>query len=226
MSRQDRTSARAIAYWLLLALAVFAASGPVAAVGAVAAPPADPVPAAPPAVSRPAVPGASAHAIDGRRSSADFVVSLRLRGAVAGRIAGVDGGLQGSAGTGWRVQVRLDAQGLRFDGPRWMERTTRSSSFLAVDRYPSIRFESDVFDDATLHAGGPLHGQLLLRGLRRPVSFALLPSDCARPGLDCDIRVQGSVSRREFGMSAYRALVADRVDLHIRVRLRTDGLGR
>ena len=223
MSRQHRTSARVIAHWLLLALTLLAASGPVAAA---AVPAVDPVSAAAPAALRQDVAGASAHAIDGRHSSAEFGVTLRLRGAVAGRIPGVAGGLQGSPAAGWRVQVRLDAQGLRFDGPRWMERTTRSSSFLAVDRYPSIRFESDGFNDATLHAGGPLHGQLMLRGLRRPVSFALLPSECARPGLDCDIRVQGSVSRREFGMSAYRALVADRVDLQIRVRLRTDGLGR
>jgi len=223
MSRQDRTSARVIAQWLLLALTLLAISGPVAAA---AVPPVDPVSAASPAASRQDMAGASAHAIDGRHSSAEFGVTLRLRGAVAGRIPGVAGGLQGSPAAGWRVQVRLDAQGLRFDGPRWMERTTRSSSFLAVDRYPSIRFESDVFNDATLHAGGPLHGQLMLRGLRRPVSFALLRSDCARPGIDCDIRVQGSVSRREFGMTAYRAMVADPVKLHLRVRLRTDGSSR
>jgi polyisoprenoid-binding protein YceI len=164
--------------------------------------------------------GVGAHAIDGRRSSAAFVVTVRLRGVVAGRMAGVTGALAGNAATGWQVQVRLDAKGLRFDGPHWMERTTRSSTFLAVDRYPSIRFESDAFDDAVLRHGGPLRGQLTLRGLRRPVSFALLPSDCARPGFDCDIRVQGSVSRREFGMSAYRAMVADPVELRIRVRLR------
>lgn len=236
MPRPDRTLARLGAPWLL-ALALLAASG--SAVAAlddprrvdathVASLAASSVasPAASPVATGSAGPDAPGHAIDGRHSSADFVVSLRLRGAVAGRIAGAAGGLQGSAGTGWRVQVRLDAQALHFDGPRWMERTTRSPSFLAVDRYPSIRFESDAFDDATLHAGGPLHGQLTLRGLRRPVSFALLPSGCARPGLDCDIRVQGSVSRREFGMSAYRAMVADRVDVHIRVRLRRDGPSR
>lgn len=196
---RDRSSARVGAPWLL-ALVVLAAPGSPAA--------------------------APDHAIDGRHSSAEFVVTLRMRGAVTGRIPGVAGALQGDAATGWRVQVRLDAQGLRFDGPRWMERTTRSASFLAVDRYPSIRFDSDAFDDATLHAGGPLRGQLTLRGLRRPVSFALLPSDCARPGLDCDIRVEGSVSRHEFGMSAYRMLVADAVALRIRVRLRADGTSR
>ncbi len=219
MARHDRTRARLVAPWLL-ALAILGSPGSIAAA------PADLAPAAAPESTRPAMPDTPGHAIDGRHSSASFVVTLRLRGGVAGRIAGVAGALEGSAGTGWRVQVRMDALGLRFDGPRWMERTTRSASFLAVDRYPSIRFESDAFDDATLYAGGALHGQLTLRGLRRPVSFALLPSDCARPGLDCDIRVDGSLSRREFGMTAYRALVADDVALRIRVRLRPDASAR
>lgn len=191
--------------------------------GALLSPPAARAAATVPAVAAAAPAAEPARAIDGHHSSAEFVVNLRMRGASAGRIAGVAGGLEGSAAGGWRVQVRLDAKGLRFDGPRWMERTTRSATFLAVDRYPSIRFESDAFDDAVLHRGGPLQGQLTLRGLRRPVSFSLLPSDCARPGLDCDIRVQGSVSRRDFGMSAYRAFVADDVELRIRVRLRAAG---
>jgi polyisoprenoid-binding protein YceI len=157
--------------------------------------------------------------IDPRRSSARFLVTLRLRGPAEGRLPGVTGRLLGSAATGWRVRVRLDAQGLRFDGPRWMERSTRSPAFLAVDRYPAIRFDSEPFDDATLHAGGVLRGQLTLRGHRRPVVFDLLPSTCAHPGRDCDIRVQGAVSRRDFGMVAHRTMVLDTVELHIRVRL-------
>lgn len=146
-----------------------------------------------------------------------------MRGPAQGHIPGVTGQLAGNREAGWRVQARLDAQGLHFDGPHWMERTTRSPSFLAVDRYPSIRFESERFDDALLRSGGPLHGELTLRGLRRPVSFVLLPSTCARPGMDCDIRVEGSLSRREFGMTAYRMLVDDTVELGLRVRLRTSG---
>ena len=59
-----------------------------------------------------------------------------------------------------------------------------------------------------------------LRGLGRPVSFLLLPSDCARPGLDCDLQVHGRVSRKAFGMSAYRVLVRDQVDVRFRMRLR------
>jgi polyisoprenoid-binding protein YceI len=101
-----------------------------------------------------------------------------------------------------------------------MERVTRSDSFLAVDRYPAIRFASASFDDQVLHAGGELPGHLTLRGLTRPVSLRLLPSQCARPGQDCDIHVQGQLCRKEFGMTAYRALLRDGVEVHFRVRLR------
>jgi polyisoprenoid-binding protein YceI len=162
-------------------------------------------------------------AIDGRRSQAHFIVRLRFRGAVVGRMGGVAGQLRGDAAGGWSVAVRMDAGSLRMEGPRWMERATRSPAFLAVDRYPAIRFESAPFDDAVLRGGGPVQGELLLRGLRRPVGFELLPSECDRPGRDCDIRVQGSLSRREFGMSAHRAMVDDRVELQLRVRLHADG---
>jgi polyisoprenoid-binding protein YceI len=158
-------------------------------------------------------------AIDPRRSSARFLVTLRMRGPAEGRIPGVTGALRGSAATGWRVDVRLDAKGLHFAGPQWMERATRSASFLAVDRYPSIRFASALFDDALLRSGGQLSGELTLRGQRHTVAFTMLPPGCARPGRDCDIRVEGAISRRSFGMTAHRAIVLDRVELHIRVRL-------
>lgn len=166
---------------------------------------------------------ARAYAIDGRRSGAVFRVQLRARQTpVEGRLGAPRGELSGAAASGWTVQVRLDGRGLKVDGPRWMERATRSDAFLAVDRYPAIRFASDAFDDHVLHAGGALPGHLTLRGLTRPVSLRLLPSDCARPGQDCDIHVQGELSRKDFGMTAYRAFLRDGVEVHFRVRLRAE----
>lgn len=161
-------------------------------------------------------------AIDGRQSSASFVVHLRLRAPTEGRITGVTGEFVGSEAGGWQVSVQVDGRSLRVPGPRWMERVTRSDAFLAVNRYPSIRFESALFSDQALHAGGPLEGELSLRGLRRPVSFLLLPSECDRPGRDCDINVQGRISRKAFGMTAYRTMLRDEVDFRFRVRLRQD----
>ena len=161
-------------------------------------------------------------AIDGRHSSASFIVHMRIKMRAEGRLARVGGQLRGTPATGWQVLVKVDGRSLRFDGPAWMDRITRSDAFLAVDRYPAIRFESDSFTDAMLHAGGPLHGQLSLRGLTQPVSFQLLPSGCAQPGRDCDIQVEGTISRHAFGMNSHRAMVKDEVDLRIRVRLQPD----
>ena len=141
-------------------------------------------------------------AIDGSHSSATFSVHMRLRKPAEGRIAGVSGQLAGSPKAGWRVTVEMDGRTLHVAGARWMERVTRSDSFLAVNRYPSIRFASAAVSDQVLRTGGPLEGELTLRGLRRPVSFLLLPSECDQPGRECDIQVQGSISRQAFGMTA------------------------
>ena len=170
-----------------------------------------------------APPTTRSYAIDTPRSGAVFRVRLRARQRlVEGHLTAPRGELSGSPQAGWTVTVRVDGRRLQVEGPRWMERATRSDPFLAVDRYPSIRFASARFDDHVLHAGGKLPGQLTLRGLRRPVSLRLLPSECARPGQDCDIHVQGELSRKDFGMTAYRALLRDAVEVRFRVRLRAE----
>jgi polyisoprenoid-binding protein YceI len=64
-----------------------------------------------------------------------------------------------------------------------------------------------------------VRGELTLRGLTRPVSFRLLPSGCAHPGRDCDLQVNGTINRKEFGMTAYPVSVRDDVELRMRVRL-------
>lgn len=158
-------------------------------------------------------------AIDGSRSQASFEVHLRLPLRARGRFERVSGTLIPAPDGAWQVRVAIDGRSLRFDGPGWMERVTRSEAFLALDRYPDIEFHSDPISDAALHGGGELRGQLSLRGQRRPVAFVLLPPGCARPGRDCDLHVRGTVSRHDFGMTAYRISVRDPVDVDIRVRL-------
>lgn len=165
---------------------------------------------------------AKAIAIDAAQSSARFLVHTRISMNAGGEMNPVSGELTGSPDSGWQVLVYVDGRSLKFDGPRWMERITRSEAFLAVDRYPEIHFHSVKFADAVLRDGGPLLGDLTLRGKTRPVEFQLLPTACDRPGRGCDIQVQGTVSRHAFGMNAYRALVKDDVDFDIRVRLQAE----
>jgi len=166
---------------------------------------------------RPAPPAALQ--IDGAQSEARFVVYLRVGMRTQGRIPKVSGEMRGDA-KGWQVLVVADGRSLVVRGPKWMERSTRSPDFLDVDAHPQIRFESERFSDRLLHAGGGIRGSLTLRGLTRPVSFRLLPSACAHPGRDCDLQVQGTINRKDFGMTAHPVSVRDDVELHMRVRLR------
>lgn len=157
-------------------------------------------------------------AFDPVASRAGFEVGLRLAGDVRGRFQHLEGELQ-PAGDRWQVRVRLDARELDLDGPAWMVRATRSDKFLDVERHPDIRFESDPFPRELLRRGGELGGRLQLRGRTRPVVFRVAPSSCKVPGRQCDIRVHGSVSRRDFGMGSQRLWVRDDVGFDFRVRL-------
>lgn len=153
-------------------------------------------------------------------STATFEVTLRVTGPAQGRFRHIEGELAGDDRGRWRVQVRVDARGLELDGPDWMLRSTRSPSFLDVDKHPEIRFRSQPFTRELLATGGELRGRLELRGEDRLVAFTLLPADCDRPGRDCDIQVHGEVSRRAFGMTSQRVWVRDEVAFDFRVRLR------
>jgi polyisoprenoid-binding protein YceI len=155
---------------------------------------------------------------DPARAQAAFEVYLRVPMTSTGRFSRVSGQMQGDAATAWTVLVQVDGTSLQFDGPAWMDRATRSDPFLAIDRYPDIRFASEPFTEGQLHDGGVLRGELQLRGRRRQVSFQLLRSECARPGYDCDIVVRGRVSRHDFGMNTQRMMVRDEVDFRFNVR--------
>jgi polyisoprenoid-binding protein YceI len=158
--------------------------------------------------------------IEASRSQAQFWSHPRLLPRSGGQFQALAGEMIGSPQDGWRVQVRVDARSLKFQGPRWMERLTRSDAFLAVERHPDIRFESALFSDAMLHSGGELEGQLTLRGRTRTVRLALQPSRCELGQGSCLFQVHGQVNRHNFGMSAYRLTLRDEVDIEFRVQLR------
>lgn len=158
--------------------------------------------------------------LDTQRSRAAIEVDLRVGGRVQGMFGRIEGGLERLPDGRLQVAVRLDAQGLVLDGADWMARSMRSPKFLDVEAHPWIHFRSAPFDPALVETGGEMAGELELREVRRPVRFAVDPEGCDAPGYDCDIHVSGEVSRREFGMDAYRLWLKDEVGFDFRVRLR------
>ncbi len=183
----------------------FLAAIVIGAVGVAAA--AGPRPDAPPGPE----PSTCLGRIDARRSDVAFDVLFRLPLHLRGRFARLEGESSPS-GTGCRVRVVVDTRSLLVDGPEWMDRLARSSSFLDVEGHPEAVFVSDAFPPSRLNAGGALSGRLRLRGRERPVDFVALPPDCRPVGTPaCPLRVQGDIPRRDFGMTSHRTTVRDPV---------------
>lgn len=195
----------------------------IAAGAALAVPPAPPAPV-PSSASLARVPERASEACRGRidpaASHARFVVDVRLPIRAEGRFTQVEGELKPRRDGRCEVHVRVRADTVAYSGPDWMARLTRSKAFLDAEAHPEVAFDSSAFPAGWLNAGGAIDGRLRLRGRERPVDFTLRPAECDTPGQACDIRVQGVVSRRDFGMQAYRFTVKDDVRFEFTIRLR------
>lgn len=96
----------------------------------------------------------------------------------------------------------------------------RGEEWLAVKRYPTLRFESERF----LFEGERLarvDGRLTLRGLTRPISLQVVHFHCGKHPMlmkrHCGAELAGSLKRSDYGMSAYFPAVGDEVRLSIQV---------
>lgn len=164
-------------------------------------------------------PNAKATVIDSARSRASFTIHPRLPIPSHGRFESVSGFLKPTAKDLWNVEVQVDARKLGFKGPQWLARMARSEDFLDADKHPEIKFVSAPFSKTLLEQGGVLQGKLFLRGQQRSVGFFIEKSTCTNAGIGCDLVVNGSVLRKEFGMNAYRFSIKDNVDFEFRIRL-------
>jgi polyisoprenoid-binding protein YceI len=120
------------------------------------------------------------------------------------------------AGTA-RVEATVRAASVIMPNPdhaQWV----RSTEFFDAEHYPEIEFRSVAFPLATLADGGEIDGSLWLRGQSRAVRFEVEPVACALDDLaHCVVDVRGAIRRAEFGMTARRGTVSDRVALNLRI---------
>ncbi|HJR13109.1 MAG TPA: YceI family protein [Rhodanobacteraceae bacterium] len=177
------------------------------------------VAAAPPPVSSP-----QPWAIDAAKSQAQFSVRKFLFVHVRGTFPDLSGTLRRidtHIGADLvQVDATLDVGGLQMDDDADRTRAL-GPGFFDAERFSVVRFDSDPFPLDELVSGGTLHGLLTLHGERHPVKLALQASDCPRQPLACVIRVQGTISRSLFGMHAWRGVLSDRVELDLRIALRS-----
>lgn len=162
--------------------------------------------------------------IDPAQSQVQFSVREFLFAHVRGTFPELSGTLRridtraGAAAV--QVDATLDVAGLQMDDAHDRAHALGPGFFDAA-RFPAIRFESDPFPLDETASGGTLGGLLTLHGERHPVTMKVLPSDCPRQPLACVIRVRGTISRSAFGMRAWRGVLSDKVELDLRIVLRS-----
>lgn len=159
-------------------------------------------------------------AIDSAASRIEFAVRLMLVKRLDGRFPRVEGEVrldpaQGRAG----IDVRIDAREVEMARASWAD-WARSAEFFDAAHHPWIRFQAADVPLVLFRDGGALQGMLTLRGTTRPVTLEVLPSICEHPGTDCPVRAEGALERNDFGMTARRFVLGNRVRLQFEIHVR------
>lgn len=155
--------------------------------------------------------------LDQVRSQVDFRVRLIWLLRVGGRFGKVSGNvLVDHFRNQITVDAHIDVNAISMDS-KSSEEWAKSSEFFDAQQFPQIDFSSEPIPQARLREGGELAGILTLRGIRQPVRFELLASQCDRPAYDCPIEVEGAIRRSMFGMHSRHGTLGDRVELRLSV---------
>lgn len=159
-----------------------------------------------------------AAAIDPGQSRVGFELKTRWGQALEGRFA-VRGGAIAVLPDGRRqVSVVLSVRDMEIVGFPTYSRIARGEGFFDAARHPELSFVSQPYAESLVRAGGPLAGQLRIRGVERRETFTVEPAGCARPGVDCDAVAHGTVRRSDYGMDRWSFAIADRIRFSLRLR--------
>jgi len=160
----------------------------------------------------------AAQALDPSHTSFGFELRTRWGQRVAGTFPRYQGELIRLPDGRRQVRITLATGAVEVAQSTRYAAMARGEGFFDAARYPQIEFLSEPHTDALLHDGGPLRGKLSMHGVSRRETFAVKPATCARPGLDCDVVAQGSVSREDYRLSGWQLALRNEVQFDLRVR--------
>lgn len=120
-----------------------------------------------------------------------------------------------------RVNVAVDVSRAEAGAP-FAGEAMKGQSVLWADRFPEIVFRStSIRRDGA--GGAIIAGNLTVRGVTRPqvLTARLFRPAGAAPGdrRQLTIRLEGALSRRDFGADGFASFVGDRVELRILARI-------
>lgn len=166
------------------------------------------------------------YALDARNSTVAFrfnASGLRLRGTMP--VAQADIRIDPQALAQSRVDVSVDATRVRSKAAYALP-AMKSADILDVARHPRIRFQSRsvrLGAGGRISEGAQITGDLTIRGVTRQVTLnANLYRQSGNAASDLSqlsVRLTGRISRAAFGMTGYRGLVEDAIELDIIARI-------
>ncbi|KRG72001.1 YceI family protein [Pseudoxanthomonas dokdonensis] len=159
---------------------------------------------------------------DNNHTQLGFELSTRWGQQLLGRFNRYEGTVQVLPDGRQQVSLRMYTDSVEIIGyPRYSE-WARGGKFFEADRYPVVVFVSEPHSPELARTGGELKGTLTIRGIARPRSLELLPAECDRPGLDCDVVASGAVRRSDYDMDDWKLAINDRVVFILRTRLQAE----
>lgn len=118
------------------------------------------------------------------------------------------------------LDVELDARALTAGDKVTLARL-RGKDFFDVERHPTVRFSGRKMQ-MTGPVTATVAGEVTARGVTRPATLAVTFRDppAQANGRDpVQLTAQTTIDRREFGMTAYSAIVGRKVTITIRARM-------
>jgi polyisoprenoid-binding protein YceI len=157
---------------------------------------------------------ATTYRIDSARTFAEFVVAHLGVFRAEGRFHNVTGSLRyDAAGRSGAIDLAIPVSSVATG---WDSRDEflRGASMFDAAHFPRMKFVSRrfEFEDGRL---ARVQGDLTLRDVTRPVTLAVTSLHCE---IDtCLAQASGAIRRREFAMDAWWPLIADDVQLSLRL---------
>ena len=120
------------------------------------------------------------------------------------------------------MEIELNARALTA-GDGVTEKRLKGKDFFDVTRYPTVRFTGTSLA-MTSQTAGNLSGKLTARGVTRSIILAVnfaVPPTKAASYRSFTLTGNTSISRKQFGMTAYSGIVGDKVKIHLTAKLAT-----
>jgi polyisoprenoid-binding protein YceI len=158
---------------------------------------------------------AAEYTIDPDRTSIEF--QLRSVGSLQrGHLTGAEGtvALDAAAGTG-RIDIVIDTRSVASDNAG-IEGVLRGPAMLDVQKYRQIAYRAEriIFVDETPVR---IDGELTLRDVTRSVPLVVSRHTCTKTTPQrCSLIANATILRSDFGMSRFKLLANDEVNLSIR----------